>query len=106
MYVENKVIDEMGNVLKIVGDPTRIKILLCFMDELDKEGPFVEKCVNDISNQLGISQSLTSHQLKVLKDSDLVKTRKEATKIYYSLKDEHVQQIIKITFEHVTEREL
>ena len=107
MYANDKVIEMMENTLKLAGDSTRLKILFCLLSELDNSetdsSHFVEKCVNDIALQIGSSQSLVSHQLKVLKDGDFVKSRKEGTKIYYSLKDEHVRQIMHVTYEHVLE---
>ena len=107
MYVNDQVIKKMENTLKLAGDATRLKILFCLLGELDSHEidshHFVEKCVNDIACQIGSSQSLVSHQLKVLKDGGFVKSRKEATKIFYSLKDEHVKQIMSITYEHVLE---
>lgn len=116
MYINDKVINQMQDTLKIAADATRLKILSCLLEELDhkkhhcslnheeNEEELLEKCVNDIALQIGASQSLVSHQLKVLKDGDFVKSRKEGTKIYYSLKDEHVREIIQITYEHVLER--
>ena len=108
MYINDKVVNEMQNALKIAGDATRIKILSCLLEELDSsksnDSHLIEKCVNDIALQIGASQSLVSHQLKVLKDGDFIKSRKEGTKIYYSLKDEHVREIISITYEHVLEK--
>ena len=106
MYVNENAIENMEDTLKIAADKTRLKILFSLLDEIDslKSGREVEKCVNDISAQIGASQSLVSHQLKVLKDGDFVKTRKEGTKIYYSLSDEHVQEIVRVTYEHVMEK--
>lgn len=108
MYINDKVVEEMANALKIASDNTRIKILSCLLDELDSSkvnsDHLIEKCVNDIALQIGASQSLVSHQLKVLKDGDFIKSRKEGTKIYYSLKDEHIREIISITYEHVLEK--
>ena len=106
MYINDKVVNKMEETLKIAADATRIKILSSLLEELDvnnQEHHLIEKCVNDIANQIGASQSLVSHQLKVLKDGDFVKARKEGTKIYYSLKDDHVREIISITYEHVLE---
>ncbi len=108
MYTNEKIINKMQDTLKIAADATRLKILFCLLDELDSrnsEGTLVEKCVNDIALQVGCSQSLVSHQLKVLKDGGFVKSNKVGTKIYYSLKDEHVRQIMHITYEHVLEDE-
>ena len=65
----------------------------------------IEKCVNDIANETGASQSLVSHQLKVLKDADLVGTRKEGTRVYYSLKDKHVRLLLGVAYDHVMEDE-
>lgn len=108
MYTNEKVINKMQDTLKVAADATRLKILFCLLDELsysnDREH-LIEKCVNDIASQIGSSQSLVSHQLKVLKDSGFVKSNKVGTKIYYSLKDEHVRQIMHITYEHVLEDE-
>ena len=97
MDVKSHVINKMQDTLKIAADATRLKIMFCLLEE--------EKCVNDIAGEINASQSLVSHQLKVLKDGEFVKSRKEGTKIYYSLKDEHVRQIMEITLEHVLEEE-
>lgn len=109
MYINERVINKMQDTLKLAGDATRLKILFCLLNELDNSDTnshhLVEKCVNDIALQIGSSQSLVSHQLKVLKDGDFLKARKEGTKIYYSLKDEHVKEIMQITYEHVLEGE-
>ena len=108
MYINDSVITKMQNTLKLAGDATRLKILSSLLNELDTNEPcthFIEKCVNDIALQIGCSQSLVSHQLKVLKDGGFVKARKDGTKIYYSLKDEHVREIMQITYEHVLEEE-
>ena len=106
MFINENAIENMENTLKIAADKTRLKILFSLLDEIDslKKDREVEKCVNDIATQIGASQSLVSHQLKVLKDGDFVKTRKEGTKIYYSLADEHVQEIVRVTYEHVMEK--
>lgn len=109
MYTNEKIVLKMQDVLKIAADATRLKILFCLLDELNYKNSgndyLIEKCVNDIATQIGSSQSLVSHQLKVLKDGGFVKSNKVGTKIYYSLKDEHVRQIMHITYEHVIEEE-
>ena len=96
---ENKIISLMEEMLKVTADATRLKIMFALLDE---EQP--EKCVNEIYTTIGASQSLVSHQLKVLKDADLVGTRKEGTKVYYFLKDEHVSELVKVAEEHVKEK--
>ena len=80
---------------KIFGDTTRVKILYA----LDKS----ELCVCDISALLGMSVSAVSHQLKILRDSNLVKTKREGKVIYYSLSDDHVKSILECGMEHISE---
>jgi DNA-binding transcriptional ArsR family regulator len=64
-----------------------------------------EKNVSEIVEEVGASQSLVSHQLSVLKNADLVSTRKDGTKVFYRLADEHVDMLLKIVYEHVSEKE-
>jgi len=85
----------LADLFKIFGDTTRIKILYALFES--------ELCVCAISELLGMSQSATSHQLKVLKDSMLVGFRREGKTIYYFLSDDHVRSIINQGFEHVSE---
>lgn len=92
------IISKMRDMLSIASDMTRLKILLSLLDEDQKE-----KCVSEIVEEVGASQSLISHQLKVLKDFDLVSTRREGKKIYYSLADDHVRQLIHVALEHAME---
>nr|MCR5091548.1 metalloregulator ArsR/SmtB family transcription factor [Bacilli bacterium] len=76
---------------------TRLKIMYAIMKE--------EKSVSEIVEEVGASQSLVSHQLSVLKNADLVSTRKDGTKVFYRLADEHVDMLLKIVYEHVSEKE-
>ncbi len=98
----DKIIDEMETLIKVASDSTRLRIMFCLLDK--DENKVVEKCVGDIHEEVGISQSLCSHQLKILKNADLVGTRKEKTKIYYYLKDEHVRKLLEVVLEHVLEK--
>lgn len=91
---EEKSID-LSELFKIFGDSTRIKIINVLLEE--------ELCVNDISKRINVSQSAVSHQLRILKSSKLVKYRKEANMIYYSLDDEHVKKIFELGCEHINE---
>ncbi len=91
-------ISKMRDMLAIASDMTRLKILLALLDEEKKE-----KSVGEIVDEIGASQSLVSHQLKVLKNFDLVSTRRDGKKIYYSLSDDHVQQLISVVLEHAME---
>ncbi|MDE6404433.1 MAG: metalloregulator ArsR/SmtB family transcription factor, partial [Lachnospiraceae bacterium] len=62
-----------------------------------------ERCVNDIAGLLQMSQSSVSHQLRILKTSKLVKSRREGKSIFYSLDDEHVRSILNMGMEHIME---
>ena len=86
---------ELSELFKVFGDVTRLKILFALSNE--------EKCVGDIADDLGISQSAISHQLKPLKQSRLIKSRREGKLIFYSLADDHVSTMIAQGLEHVNE---
>ncbi len=86
---------ELAELYKVFGDSTRIKILYVLFES--------EMCVCDIAQLLGISQSAVSHHLRVLKQSKLVKFRKEGKSVIYSLTDDHVRTIIDQGLEHVCE---
>ena len=86
---------DLAELFKIFGDPTRIKILWA-LDE-------AEMCVCDISVLLNMTQSAISHQLRVLKQANLVKKRKTGKIVFYSLKDEHVKQIFDQGLIHISE---
>ena len=83
----------VADFLKIVGDPTRCKIVsVLLMNEM---------CVGDIANVLSMSKSSISHQLSKMKDAGIVKCRRNGKEIYYSLDDDHVAKIFSITVEHI-----
>ena len=91
---EDKIID-LSELFKMFGDSTRVKIMNVLIDN--------EMCVNEISDKIKVSQSAVSHQLRILKNSKLVKYRKDKNMIYYSLADDHVEKIFKMGCEHVNE---
>ena len=116
--VNIQTIKKMERVLQVCGDVTRLKIMLsllndrecsCCCGELRCCGKcktlscMIERCVSEIVEETKCSQSLVSHQLKVLKDLDVVKTRKEGLRVYYSLKDGHIKEILNTLKEHVEE---
>lgn len=72
----------LAEMFHLLGDPTRLKILYLLMKHTC--------CVRDLAILVGVSESAISHQLKLLKDRQLVKTRREGTTIYYSLADHHL----------------
>ena len=86
---------DLAEVFKVFGDLTRIRILCALIE--------TELCVCDIAFLLDMTQSSISHQLRVLKQAKLVKYRKDGKVVYYSLEDEHVQQIFAQGLIHVRE---
>ena len=88
-------INSLSEVFKVFGDPTRMKILWVLFDN--------EKCVYDISQELQMSQSAISHQLRVLKEARLVSSRRDGKNTFYSLNDEHVERIFEQVLIHVKE---
>ena len=86
-------IQEMAEFFKIFGDGTRIRVLQTLM-----EG---EKNVGDLAEVLEMSQSAVSHQLRVLRQNDLVNYRKEGKVVFYSLDDEHVENVLQQGMAHL-----
>ncbi len=91
-----EVIDKLSRTFSLLGDPTRIRLIFI----LSK----AELCVVELSHLLGMSHSAISHQMRALKDLDLVKYRKEGKRVYYSLNDEHIENLFKEGLRHVLER--
>ncbi len=85
---------ELAEFFKMVGDSNRIRLLYLLIDK--------EICVKHLSEQLNMSQSAVSHQLRLLRQQRLVKYIKDGKNIYYSLDDEHVKAILSIGFEHIS----
>ena len=86
---------ELSDLFKMFADSTRIKILYDLFDG--------EKNVTEICEDIDMNQSAVSHQLKALKTSKLVKSRRDGKAVYYSLDDDHVKTIIAMGKEHVEE---
>lgn len=93
--IEFKNFNKMSELFKIFGDPTRLKILFVLFEK--------EVCVCDIADIVGMQQSAVSHQLRVLKQANLVKYRRDGKTIYYSLSDNHVKTIFAQAKEHIEE---
>lgn len=87
---------DLAELFKVFGDTTRVKILYALFEK--------EMCVCDIAALLGMTQSAISHQLRVLKQARLVKSRREGKVVYYSLDDGHIQTIFAQGLEHIEER--
>ena len=86
----------LAELFKVFGDPTRIRILWTLNE--------AEMCVCDIAVLLNMTQSAISHQLRVLKQANLVKNRKEGKVVYYSLVDDHVREIFDQGLIHINEK--
>lgn len=86
---------DLAELFKVFGDSTRIRILYALFEH--------EMCVCDIADLLGMTQSAISHQLRVLKQSQLVRFRKEGKTVFYFLADDHVRSIINQGMEHIQE---
>ena len=86
---------DLAELFKVFGDSTRIKILYVLLES--------EMCVCDIAQLLNMTQSAISHQLRILKQSRLVKFRREGKTIFYSLQDDHVCSILSQGLEHLEE---
>ena len=92
---KDELICDLADLYKIFGDTTRMKILFALLES--------EMCVCAIAELLSMNQSAISHQLKVLKEANLVGNRREGKTIYYFLADDHVKTIIAQGFEHLIE---
>ena len=86
---------DLAELFKVFGDSTRIRILFVLFE--------AEVCVCDLAQALNMTQSAISHQLKILKQNKLVKSRREGKSIFYSLADDHVRTIISMGREHIEE---
>ena len=86
---------DLAEIFKVFGDSTRIRILYVLLES--------EMCVCDIAQLLNMTQSAISHQLRILKNSKLVKSRREGKSVFYSLADEHVRTIMDQGREHIEE---
>ncbi len=87
---------DVAEIFKVFGDSTRTKILAALFNH--------ELCVCDICKVVEMTKSAVSHQLKVLRDFNLVKYRKQGKEVFYSLADEHVFMIYEKALEHILEK--
>ena len=94
---KQELFNKLAEFFKIIGDPTRTKILFA----LDQN----EMCVCDIANVFGMTKSSISHQLAALRQSGIVKSRRDGKEVYYTLDDDHVKQVFEIGIEHIEHKE-
>lgn len=86
-------LSHLSNLFKVMGDETRMHIL-CLLEH-------TELCVCDLASALDMTKSAVSHQLSVLKENGLVKSRREGKEVFYSLDDAHVSAIYSLALEHI-----
>lgn len=86
---------DIAELFKVFGDSTRIRILYVLFQS--------EMCVCDLAETLNMTQSAISHQLKILKQAKLVRSRREGKSVFYALSDNHVRTIIDQGREHIEE---
>ena len=89
------VIDSIAQFFGLLSDPTRLKIVIVLKKE--------ELCVHEIARAIDLSISAVSHQLRLLKTAKMVKNRRNGKMVYYSLDDEHIEQLLSVAGEHVKE---
>jgi len=94
-YHSKELLIGLSEFYKVFGDATRLRVLDVLVNK--------PLCVNEISEILDISQSAISHQLKNLRASNLVKTEKVGKNVYYSIADDHIETILKVGLEHISE---
>jgi len=88
-----EVLYDIADFFKVLGESTRLKILYALLKN--------EVCVGELSESLGISQSSVSHQLRILRQNDLVRFRKQGKTVFYSLDDAHVENLLNQSLEHL-----
>ncbi len=93
----DKIFLHLADLFKLIGDTTRCRILFT----LDKN----EMCVCDIANVLNMTKSAVSHQLAVLRKSNIVKCRRSGKEVYYTLDDDHINKLFEIGLEHINHEE-
>jgi len=90
------IINRLSETFKVLGDATRVKIVFALLIE--------ELCVCEISELLKTTKSAVSHQLRILRNTRLVKYRKEGKMVYYSLDDNHISNILAEGLKHIEEK--
>ena len=92
---DEDILADVAELFKVFGDSTRTRILSALFE--------AELCVCDIASLLGMTKSAVSHQLRILRQTKVVKYRKQGKEVYYSLDDDHISRIYKMALEHLSE---
>ena len=93
---KQEVIDKLARTFSVLGDPTRTRLISALLK--------TELCVEELARVLDMSHSAISHQLRALKDLDLVQQRRKGRRAYYSLNDEHIENLFDEGLKHVLEK--
>ena len=96
--LDNEIFLKISEDFKIFSDPTRVKILYALSQR--------ELCVCDLASLLEMTHSAVSHQLRIMRNSNLVKFKKVGKNVYYSLRDEHINIMLRMGIEHASESKL
>ena len=91
--VPDQAITSMSESFKALADPTRLQILKLLFSG--------ERCVSELADHMNVTQSAVSHQLRLLRNLDIVRFRKEGREVFYDLADDHVRKIFMLTLEHI-----
>ena len=94
-FLDEETYNRMADLYQSFSNPTRLKIMYALSQS--------EMCVCDIAVLLNLTKSAVSHQLKALRQLNLVKYRKQGKVVFYSLADKHVESIINTGLEHLNE---
>ena len=92
---DDETLCDVAEIFKVFGDVTRTKILSALFE--------AELCVCDISEIVKMSPSAVSHQLRILRQTNIVKSRRQGKEVYYSLDDEHISKIYRMALDHLKE---
>ena len=92
---DEEILYDLADLFKVFSDTTRIKILYALMPG--------ERCVSEIAETIGVTQSAVSHQLRILKTARLVKFQRDGKNVLYSLADDHVYTVLTQGMNHICE---
>ena len=87
-------VEAIAGAFKALSEPTRVRLIAAILDE--------ERCVHELCADLGVEQSAVSHQLRILRDQNLVRRRKVGRHVYYALDDAHIRELFEVAFTHVS----
>jgi DNA-binding transcriptional ArsR family regulator len=93
--LDRHAVDGLTEIFRVLGDPTRVRIL----DALSR----AELCVGDLAAQLSLTESAVSHQLRLLRNTRIVRSRRDGRMMFYALDDRHVLSLFRQGLRHVEE---